>query len=368
MEAAAKDLKKNNADERFVNEFFENWNALASPLRDSKFKNYPWLNWSTAPVGTELSHTITYFESIKDKVVDEYSAYRRELKTSYPERTGLILPTRLGNAIRSFEFYPSREYGIDSIALWPRLIGIIPKDYAVAVDDAKTTFDFMMNCSALSLLLSFSMLLAGMIYPARFTSIWPLVEWLVAVSVFAFLSYFFYLLSINRVSAWGALVKGAFDLYRWELLKKLGYQQEPKSREAERKLWYEISRQMIYGDRYDKTFQDYSQAAEFSHPSVRSTPAKVKLELTKGMRVNSWTRVVTFYVRVKNVDPSFAAADIIVTDKLTDDFEYEWDSAKIGNDNVSLTGTDPYEFNVGNLPRTAEVVLSYNAVPRKKTP
>jgi hypothetical protein len=234
------------------------------------------------------------------------------------------------------------------------------------VDDAKTTFDFMMNCSALSLLLSASMLLAGMIYPARFTSIWPLVEWLVAISVFASLSYLFYVLSINRVSAWGALVKGAFDLYRWELLKKIGYQQEPKSREAERKLWSEISRQMIYGDRYDKTFQDYSQVAEPSHPFVCTTSAKVKLEITKGMRVNSWTRVVTFYVRVKNIDPNFAAADIIVTDKLADDFEYEWESAKIGNDNVSLTGTNPYEFNVGNLPRTAEVVLSYNAVPRKK--
>lgn len=366
MEAAAKDLKKNNADERFVNEFFENWNALASPLRDSKFKNYPWLIWSTAPVGTELGNTLVHWESIKDKVVDAYSAYRRDIKTSYPERTGLILPTRLGNAIRSFEFYSSREYGIDSIALWPRLIGIIPKDYAVAVDDAKTTFDFMMNCSALSLLLSASMLLAGMIYPARFTSIWPLVEWLVAISVFASLSYLFYVLSINRVSAWGALVKGAFDLYRWELLKKIGYQQEPKSREAERKLWSEISRQMIYGDRYDKTFQDYSQVAEPSHPFVCTTSAKVKLEITKGMRVNSWTRVVTFYVRVKNIDPNFAAADIIVTDKLADDFEYEWESAKIGNDNVSLTGTNPYEFNVGNLPRTAEVVLSYNAVPRKK--
>ena len=48
MEAAAKDLKKNNADERFVNEFFDNWNALSSPLRDSKSKNYPWLSWSTA--------------------------------------------------------------------------------------------------------------------------------------------------------------------------------------------------------------------------------------------------------------------------------------------------------------------------------
>jgi hypothetical protein len=365
MEATAKDLTSQDA---FVKEFFENLSALGSSFNSPEFKKYPWLEWNTATAGNELRHTRAQWETIANNVIHAYSAYRRDVKTNYPDQSGLILPTRLGNVIRSFEYYPSREYKIDSIALWPRLVALIPKDYAVAVDDAKTTFDFMMNCSALSLLLSGSMLLAGLINPARVSSVRLLVEWLVEIVGFAFVSYFFYLLSINRVNAWGTLVKAAFDLYRWELLKKLGYKQEPQSREEERKLWLEISRQMIYGDRYDKTSLGYTEEAEPSHPFVcTSTPAKVKLELTKGMKVNPWTHVVTFYVRVRNTDPHLAATDVTLTDKLAADFEYEWESAKIGNESVPMFGTNPYEFKLGNLLTTAELVLSYNAVPRKKT-
>jgi hypothetical protein len=362
MEATAKDL---TTQEEFVEEFVENLKALGGP----GFKEYPWLEmWSRGMPEHGLRHTKEQWKTITDNVIDEYSAYRREVKSSYPDRRGLILPTRLGNAVRSFEYYSSREYEIDSIALWPRLIGIIPKEYAVAVDDAKTTFDFMMNSSALSLLLSVSMLLAGLIYPAGLTWGMPLIEWLITISIFAFLSYFFYLLSINRVGAWGALVKGAVDLYRWELLKKLGYKQEPQSREEERKLWGEISRQMIYGDRYDKSLQGYAQQAQASHPIVRSSPGHAKLEVTKGMKVNPWNDVVTFYLRVKNTSPNLIEADITITDKLTDDFEYEWESAKIGNDSVPVLGTNPYEFKIGHLMSTSEAVLSYNVIPRKKTP
>jgi hypothetical protein len=364
MEAAAKDL---TSQEKFVKEFFEDLKALGASLRGPRFKEYKWLEiWSTAMPEHRPRHTQEQWENIKDNVIDEYSAYRREVKNNYPDQRSLILPTRLGNVIRSFEYYPRREYQIDSIALWPRLIGIIPKDYAVAVDDAKTSFDFMMNCSALSVLLSVSMLLAGLISPARPTSVMPILEWLIMISVFGLLSYFFYLLSINRVGAWGALVKGAFDLYRWELLKKLGYKQEPQSREEERKLWGEISRQMIYGDRYDKSLQGYAQQAGTSHPIVRSSPRAAKLEITKGVKVNSDNDVVTFCLRVKNTSPNLAATDIILTDKLADDFEYEWESAKIGNDSVPVLGTNPYEFKIGSLLRTAEVVLSYNGIPRKK--
>jgi hypothetical protein len=40
----------------------------------------------------------------------EFSTYRIELKHAYPDVRGLILPTRLGNVIRSFEYYSHREY------------------------------------------------------------------------------------------------------------------------------------------------------------------------------------------------------------------------------------------------------------------
>ena len=77
-----------------------------------------------------------------------------KLFSDFPGREDLILPTRLGNVIRSFESYSLRQYGMDAVIFWPRLVAAISKDYAPTVDDAKTSFDFMLNCSALSGLLS----------------------------------------------------------------------------------------------------------------------------------------------------------------------------------------------------------------------
>src|SRR5260370_26939718 len=126
---------------------------------------------------------------------------------------------------------------MDSIEAWRRLVAVIPESYAVSVDDAKTTFDFMMNCSALSLLLAFSIVCVGLIFPASMVSTMAVLYWLSKVIAFVLVSYLFYRLSINRAGAWGSLVKGSFDLYRWELLNKLGYNQKPKSRQEERRLW-----------------------------------------------------------------------------------------------------------------------------------
>ena len=366
MEEAGKDLP---AQAQWIKEFFENWKALGSPLSESDFGEPQWLEiWKTAGGETRLSGVQQQWANILNSLIDQYSAYRRELKSNYPELRGLILPSRLGNVIRSFEFYPSREYGIDSIALWPRLVAIIPKDYAVAMDDAKTTFDFMMNCSALSFVLAASILLVGLLYPAQLASRTSLLPWLIEIAAFALLSYFFYRLSINRVGAWGSLVKSAFDLYRWELLKTLGYEQKPVSREEERKLWHEISRQIIYGDRFDKMILGYAKEAGPPYPSARSEPARAKLEITKGMKTNAGTDVVTFYVRVKNTDPHLAEANVVLTDKLSDEFDYEWESAQVGGRVVPASGRNPYQFKLGPLLKTSEVVLKYNAIPRKKGP
>ena len=70
---------------------------------------------------------------------------------SFPVRESSILPTRLGNVIRSFEGYPNARYGIDGIVLWPRIVPKLPKEFADSLDGAKSSFDFMLNCSVLSI-------------------------------------------------------------------------------------------------------------------------------------------------------------------------------------------------------------------------
>lgn len=177
------------------------------------------------------------------------------LRREYPLTTGSVLPTRLGNVIRSYEHYPRRQYGMSSITLWPRLLGVMDSNYAAMIGDAKIAFDFMLNSALLNALLVVALLFVGL-FPeaartllqagatsANFYAIWaPLLTALLVATVL------FYRSAVGQAFTWGELVKGAFDLYRWELLEKMGYRCRPQSVAEERKLWRNISQQIIYGD------------------------------------------------------------------------------------------------------------------------
>ena len=113
------------------------------------------------------------------------------LNTDFPKDEKLVLPTRLGNVIRSFESYPDIQYNMESVILWPRLVAEgWSKEYSGAIDGTKTSFDFMLNCSALSAVLALLMLVVGLIYPMPLTSL-PLALWWVAEMVIFWVAAFF---------------------------------------------------------------------------------------------------------------------------------------------------------------------------------
>ncbi|HEY5839088.1 MAG TPA: hypothetical protein VIT19_08635 [Pyrinomonadaceae bacterium] len=356
---------KNFSEQLWIKEFFEDLKELRAPRIGPLEHKWEEI-WKTAPLKERLSSDQRQWRILLAGLRSQHGQYLRELGANYPDSKSLILPTHLGNVIRSFEYYSSREYGIDSIVMWPRMVAIIPKEYAIVMDDAKTTFDFMLNCSVLSFVLALSMLLTGMFYPHQLASGVQVRYWLIEIAIFAASSYFFYRLSINRVGAWGSFVKGTFDLFRADLLKKLGYEQKPTGRLEERKLWGEISRQILYGDRYDKTMLPYSSEAAASYPSARGVPGYAKLEITRGVKTNPDTEAITVYLRVKNTDLSLADANVVVTEKLSDEYDYEWDSANVGGAAVRVSGKNPYQFTLGHLLPASEIVLQYNAIHRKK--
>ncbi|HEX8452354.1 MAG TPA: hypothetical protein VF647_09675 [Longimicrobium sp.] len=177
----------------------------------------------------------------------------------------LVLPTRLGNVIRSFEEYPRSVYGISTVSVWPRLVGVLSKESLALLDDSKSSFDFMINASFLSGALSGSIFVAGLLVPARIH--WP--EWLFQVVLAGVASWLFYLGSVSAAAAWGEQVKSAFDLYRWDLLKKLGYTAAPENADTERELWTEISKRMIYGNPpADRPLTPYTH-----HPTPNAGPS-----------------------------------------------------------------------------------------------
>ncbi len=285
----------------------------------------------------------------------EFGKKMRKFPGDRPEDRELILPTRLGNVIKSFENYPVHQYGIDDVTMWPRLISQIPSSYAAMIDDAKTSFDFMINLSFLMAILALEIFIGGLLYPVHHhvLKIQLLPQQLLIIGSSLCFSFFFYFSAIGRASAWGAMVKSAFDLYRGDLLSRLGYQQKPRTNEEERSIWDSISRRVIYGRSPTEPTLDYAPG------SARVDPANVALEFTKGVKVTDGKQEIL--IRVRNVDSQKRVAEnLVVTDILPDGYFYVSDSAHVSHGTVSVMGINPYQFKIGALNHNEENILRYH--------
>jgi hypothetical protein len=294
-----------------------------------------------------------------------------------PEHEDSVLPTHLGNLIRSFENYPHRQYKMAAITLWPRLLSVVGKEYIAFIDDAKTSLDFMLHCSALSALTALLLLVAGLLYPAalRGPALW--LPWLLKILAAAALAHLFYLSSLGRAAEWGDFVKSAFDLYRWDLLKQLGYEREPSSAEEERELWDAISLQLVFGLQPQQR-----RPVEYKLPasSPRRAPVDLQYEFARGVKPTAQTNVFEVTLRARNVDSQERAARrFILRDTLPAGCDYVWDSARYvkldatvaerapadTDATPNVTGTNPYQFEVGGLAHMQRVVLTYRALRHK---
>ena len=350
------------------------------------YEGYPWRHswlgrWLTdrqaSKLRRERRRAAVFFELTEDRSIPEFTelitrrtACRRALVEAFPDRENLVLPTRLGNVIRAFERYPSVQYGIDAIHFWPRMVAVIPAGYAAALADARISLVFLLNLSFLFTILSIGTAVAGLYYQT------PEPLWTVAVPAigFALLSIWLHRRAISPASAWGELVKGAFDLYRWDLLKELGYEQRPRTRTAERELWRQITQQGSFGDK-QVDLRRSEPRVRYADPSttppprtrVHAHPEDVGLALSRGVERRADDGSVQVVVQVANVDAvNRAAADVVVVDTCPDGTEYRWNSARVGDHPVRVVGTNPYHFHIGGLRAGTSTVLSYAIFPPER--
>ena len=305
----------------------------------------------------------------------EEKRYRvgRELNDDFPHLSSLVRPTRLGNVIRSSETYPLSRYNMDSIALWPRLRAKVDKDYAAALDDAKTPLDFIINISVLSAALALLTLLVGLYYPVPLASRRGGIVWGLEVLFFTLLSYLAYLLAIIQTRQWGEMYRGAFDLYRGDLLKQFGYKRTPSNMVEERALWGDIGRQIIYGDPPTilddppiTTPAEYATVNTVAYGRLGDAPHAAVLQTTRGVSPGSKVGVIVVTLRVKNLDgQQRRLRRVVVRDALPDGYEYLWNSAKSAGEQVAVSGANPYYFEVGDLAYNAEKRLTYTMWQRK---
>jgi hypothetical protein len=174
---------------------------------------------------------------------------RRQLVRQFPLDQRYLLPTRFGNAIRAFETYSNYMYGADAIPLWLRLATVVPKDFMAAIEDARAQVNFLVNFGFLATLFA-------VVAVTRF-AVWEIAAGgrglytaaaaatTIAAAILVRIVYFW---SIERVYAWGELVKSAFDCYLPALANQLGYRLLAKQ-DGRMKFWQAVSRAAIFNQR-----------------------------------------------------------------------------------------------------------------------
>jgi hypothetical protein len=123
-----------------------------------------------------------------------------------------ILPTQLGNALRSFEDSAGRQYGLNAIRISPHLHLIAPDWHRNYLMDAREAMDSTIRICTVGLVAT--ALTVGVLYSQGVWLLWALVPYAV--------SYLAYRGAVSAAQAYGGVVETAIDLNRFRLYTELG--------------------------------------------------------------------------------------------------------------------------------------------------
>lgn len=146
----------------------------------------------------------------------------------------LVMPTRLGNALRAAEDRAGRRYGLDTIAAWPRLYPLLSERVAALVDDQRTQMDLAARFAAV--LLGATTVSAALLV----THGW----WLLVPAVTLLLAWLSYRGACSAAEAYGDGLETAFDLHRLDLRTSL-HLTMPRTLSEERALNAELSQFLL---------------------------------------------------------------------------------------------------------------------------
>lgn len=166
---------------------------------------------------------------------DDPAAYETlYLRYPPPGHQGQVMPTRLGNILKNAELYPRVRYGLDAVLVWPRLYPILPDRFAAALSAAKANLDFLLAFSAVAA--GFAVLAGGYLVVVG-------APWWLFLACFwggALVAWAAYHGVVGAALVYSQQIKTAFDLYRGDLLEKLGIP-APASFDDERARWRQLA-------------------------------------------------------------------------------------------------------------------------------
>jgi hypothetical protein len=122
-----------------------------------------------------------------------------------PSQPDLYMPTRIGNILRAAETRPRDKYGLDSVAVWPRLWLALPDSTRQEITVARAAVDSAVAASIWGILFLIFIPWTVLALPAGLA--------LSAVAVLAWVP--------ARAEVFGQLVVAAFDVHRTALYQQL---------------------------------------------------------------------------------------------------------------------------------------------------
>ena len=184
----------------------------------------------------------------------------------FPRRPEDLLPTRLGNALKAAEQYPSDEgrYGIDAVFFWPRLYMVLPEAMRDSLQNVRSSLDLTLITSALGWLYALTACCFLAVAGAANWYLWP-----AAVGGGVLVALAAYRGVVRSAVTYGELIRIAFDLYRGDLLTQLGYT-APTSLAQEQVLWRNLGKQMYRRRADDPTVLRYAAAGKDPAAPARS--------------------------------------------------------------------------------------------------
>ena len=145
-----------------------------------------------------------------------------------------MTPTRLGNAIRSFETYGGDHYNLDSQAFWSELMSCVPEELRKEYQQSRAGVDFFVS------LLYLSALFGSLAVAVSLGTETPTL-WIPAILAFLLCNRLAYV----NTSAWAEATKAIVNVGRKPLAAALGFQL-PSTIERERQMWGLVNEFVFY--------------------------------------------------------------------------------------------------------------------------
>jgi hypothetical protein len=198
----------------------------------------------------------------------------QEKLQNYPDTRDLILPTRLGNALRSLETYGKTRYGLDSQTLWYELQSTTTATLRRDLEDGRASVDFFVSGIAHLCTLAVACFLMG-------ATTGSVVAWV--VGIFALLlTVPAYQSAVRNVADWRYTVRAVVNTGRAVLAEAMCLRM-PSTFAEETAMWRATTNFVVRGprDEYLRFLNRYRFVKE-PQPSVEARGAGSEAEPTEG--------------------------------------------------------------------------------------